>query len=64
MAKKQAYARMTFEYQKTHPGFTGTAEQVAQLEDRDTKSRFFAAYADCAHAATLVNASGTWFNDV
>lgn len=36
--KEQAYARLAYAYQKEHPEFKGTAEQVAQLEKSEAKT--------------------------
>lgn len=64
LQKKNAYARLVFEYQKTHPGFIGTQEQINKLEDYTTRVAFQRAYTDAMVAASRIDCLDTWFADV
>ena len=64
LEKKNAFARLVFEQSKTIEGFIGTPEQIAELEDGESKDAIIAGYSECVAAAMKINAEAQWFEDV
>lgn len=64
LQKKNAYAQLVFEYQKTHEFFIGTQEQINEIEDCTTRIKFQSAYADAIEAAGRIDWLDAWLADM
>ena len=64
LQKKSEYARLVFEYQKTHELFIGTQEQINEIEDYATRVKFQSAYDDAIEAASRIDWLDFWFADM
>ena len=64
LQKKNEYAQLVFEYQKTHEFFIGTQEQINAIEDYTTLDKFQRAYTDAIEAANCIGWLDAWFADM